>query len=98
MDKIFKAMADKNRRLILTLLKAGPMSVGEIVKRMSIGQPTVSSHLSVLRKAKLIEVEIVCRMRIYRLNGEVMSLFVKELEKFAGRNEAPPVDEIIIRK
>lgn len=91
MDKIFKALADINRRKILTLLKNGDSNVTNLVEKLDIGQPTVSSHLAVLRKAGLVEVTIKSKERIYKLNREVFNSFVKQMTGFMG-------DEIIIRR
>jgi DNA-binding transcriptional ArsR family regulator len=90
-DKIFKALADINRRKILTLLKNGDSNVSKIVEKLDIGQPTVSSHLAVLRKAGLVEVTVKSKERIYKLKKEVFNSFIKQLNSFMS-------DEIIIRR
>ncbi|HPT65989.1 MAG TPA: metalloregulator ArsR/SmtB family transcription factor [Candidatus Woesebacteria bacterium] len=84
MDKIFKAMADINRRKILTLLKSGEMSVNELLKNFEITQATLSSHLAILRKANLIENRIFGKQRIYRLNIELLRSFANNIDKFVG--------------
>jgi len=96
MDKIFKALADTNRRKILTLLKKKDMSVNEILKYFQIGQATVSSHLAILRKSNLVSVRKAERLRIYSLNKEVFDKFVLEINKFAEM--AVLSDEIIMRR
>ncbi len=97
MDKIFKAMADVNRRKILTLLKDKEMSVNELLKNFDITQATLSSHLSVLRKAKLVENRILGKQRIYRLNIEPLRLFAKNLNQFVGNLGENIFTEIEIR-
>ena len=91
MDKIFKALADTNRRKILTLLKNSDMNVSSLVEKLDIGQPTVSSHLAILRKANLVEAAIKSKERIYKLKRDVFLSFVKQLDSFMA-------DEIIIRR
>lgn len=98
MDKIFKAFADKNRRLILTFLKERDLTVTEIVAKLDINQGTVSSHLAILRKAKLISCEIKGKNRIYKINKEILELFVKQLSKFFGVSEVMIEDELILRR
>ena len=67
MDKIFKALADINRRKIITLLNNQDLSVNELLKQFdNIGQSTLSNHLSILRKAKLVDFKILGKQRIYR--------------------------------
>lgn len=97
MDKIFKAMADINRRKILTLLKNKEMSVNELLKNFEITQATLSNHLSILRKAKLVENRILGKQRIYRLNVEPLELFIKNLNKFIGKLGDSDFTEIEIR-
>lgn len=46
----FKALSDPVRREILTMLKNGRMSAGEIGQRFSMTGATISYHLSQLKK------------------------------------------------
>ncbi len=97
MDKIFKAMADINRRKILTLLKIQEMSVNDLLKNFEISQATLSNHLSILRKAKLVENRVFGKQRIYRLNIELLKFFAKNIDQFAGNLVENFSDEIEIR-
>lgn len=97
MDKIFKALSDINRRKILTLLKTGEMSVNELLKNFEIGQATLSSHLSILKKAKLVDCRVMGKQRIYRLNQELLVAFAENMRKFAGRMDESFTEEIAIR-
>jgi DNA-binding transcriptional ArsR family regulator len=97
-DKIFKALADKNRRLILTILKTkGEMSVNELLESFSIGQSTLSNHLAILRKAHLVEFKIKGKLRIYKINGSLLEAFIKELNKFVGVDRPGISGEILFR-
>ena len=97
MDKIFKAMADINRRKILTLLKTKEMSVNELLKNFEITQATLSNHLSILKKANLVESRILGKQRIYRVNVELLIFFAKNINKFVGKTEEIFGEEIEIR-
>lgn len=57
MDKIYKSLADPTRREILRLLRAGPLSAGEIAAHFALTRATMSGHFSVLREAGLIHGE-----------------------------------------
>ena len=97
MDKIFKALADLNRRKILTVLKNSEMNVSELLKYFDIGQATVSNHLSILKKAGLVNVRSNNKMRIYSINWDVFNKFVDEVNKFSGI-KIDIKDEIIMRR
>lgn len=97
MDKIFKAMADINRRRILTLLKNKEYSVNELLKNFEIGQATLSNHLAILRKTKLIDCKVLGKQRIYRLNRELLIAFAENLRKFVGSVDEIKIEDIAIR-
>lgn len=99
MDKIFKALADINRRKIITLLNNNQeLSVNQLLKYFdNIGQSTLSNHLSILRKAKLVEFRILGKQRIYRLNKDLLMAFAENMRKFVGKTDEFVVDNIEIR-
>jgi len=97
MDKIFKAMADKNRRKILTVLKEKEMSVYEILVNFTITQATLSNHLSILKKANLVKCSIRGKQRIYRLNQEALEVFGHNISNFVGIFHKNLTEEISIR-
>ncbi|MGI9263058.1 MAG: ArsR/SmtB family transcription factor [Woeseiaceae bacterium] len=54
-DQVFKALAGKDRRQILDLLRNAPMTTGDIGKNLPhLDRTTVMQHLGVLEKARLI--------------------------------------------
>ena len=53
-EKTFKALGAPVRRDILSLLKKGKMSAGDIASHFDMSQATVSYHLSLLKDAGLI--------------------------------------------
>lgn len=97
-DKIFKALADKNRRKILTLLKNRELSVSEILENFDIGQATISNHLSILRKAGLVRFTVKGKLRVYRLDYELFSAFIKQINNFLDVNQNRVPGEIVMRK
>lgn len=50
-EKTFKALGAPVRRDILSLLKKGKMSAGDIASHFDMSQATVSYHLSLLKDA-----------------------------------------------
>ena len=97
MDKIFKALADQNRRKILTLLKDSDKTVTELLKDFNIGQATLSSHLAILRKAQLVDFKVSGKLRIYRMNKDLLFAFAENMRKFVGKTDEFVVDNIEIR-
>jgi DNA-binding transcriptional ArsR family regulator len=68
---VFNAIAEPRRREIVDALRdGGPHTVGEVVERLQIPQPSVSKHLGVLRKVGIVTVSRSGRRRLYRLDAE----------------------------
>ena len=83
-QETFKALSDKTRREILTLLRAGPLSVGEIGEHFNISGATLSHHLSILRQADLIIDSKKGNFIYYELNTTVLDdiiVWIKSLIK-----------------
>ncbi len=55
LERVIKALADKNRLRILKMLQCKPMCVCEIREVLGLAQPTVSKHLKILKEAGIIE-------------------------------------------
>ncbi len=54
LDRTFQALAEPNRRAILSTVRNGRCSVGEIAAALGLSQQIVSHHLKVLRAAGLV--------------------------------------------
>ncbi len=98
MDRIYKAMAEVNRRKIIFWLGIGELNVNQIVNKLNLTQATVSNHLSILRKSKLVDFKIKGKERIYKLNLETANNFIKELNKLMPTSVTSLENEIIIRR
>jgi DNA-binding transcriptional ArsR family regulator len=81
MNTVFKALSDPTRRRVLALLKAGPLSAGEIADHFDISKPTLSGHFAVLREAGLVTSERRGKAVVYELQ---MSVLEDALLGFAG--------------
>ena len=51
---IFKVLADRQRRDILTMLKDGRLNAGEIAEKLQVSPAALSYHLKLLKSADLI--------------------------------------------
>src|SRR6266567_1845419 len=67
--KILRAAADPNRLRILLLLKAEELSVAELQEILVMGQSTISTHLSQLKQAGLVEDRRTGKSSFYRLGA-----------------------------
>jgi DNA-binding transcriptional ArsR family regulator len=79
---IFAALSEPSRLRIVELLRAGPMSVGEIAAALDIRQPQVSKHLRVLGDSRIVIGEALARRRIYHLEAEPFEQIGNWLESF----------------
>jgi DNA-binding transcriptional ArsR family regulator len=83
----FRSLGDPTRVLILNLLanEARPMSVGEIVERLDVGQSTISHHLKILGDVRFILVERVGTTSWWRINEACLDCFPTAAELVMGR-------------
>jgi ArsR family transcriptional regulator len=65
--KILKVVAEPNRLRILLLLRAEELSVAELQEILTMGQSTISTHLSQLKNAGLVEDRRTGKSSLYRL-------------------------------
>ena len=72
MSSVFKALSDPTRRRVLQLLRAGPMSAGELSDRFDVSKPTMSAHFAVLKEADLVHAEKAGKSVIYHLKLSVL--------------------------
>ncbi|MFJ9783822.1 ArsR/SmtB family transcription factor [Amycolatopsis sp. NPDC101161] len=83
----FRALADPTRVQILNLLAStsSPMTVGQIVDQVDVGQSTVSAHLKILTEARFVLAEPRGTARLYRVNQRCVSCFPTAADVVMGR-------------
>ena len=88
----FKALGDPTRILILHLLatEARPMTTGEVVEAMDVGQSTVSHHLQILGETCFVHVERSGTQSWWRINERCMASFPSAAELIMGRLPQSP--------
>lgn len=79
-----RALADPIRREILTLLKGGRLSAGEIGQHFPVTAAAISRHLSVLREADLIRDQREGKFIYYELNTSVLEEIMLWLTELKG--------------
>ena len=80
----FKALSDPARREILTLLKNGRLSAGEIGKHFEMTGATISYHLNILKKADLVHESREKNFIYYDLNTSVVEEIMLWLRDLKG--------------
>ena len=69
MDKVFKALADGNRRELLDLLRAeNGQTLGQLCAHLDMTRQAVTKHLAVLEEANLVAVIWRGREKLHYLN------------------------------
>lgn len=66
----FNAIAEPQRRRILTLLSERERPVGDLARELGMSQPGASKHLRVLREVGLVRVREAGRERVYTLDAQ----------------------------
>src|SRR5437868_9617106 len=82
MEAALKAIAAPRRRQILTLVRDGELSAGEIAGHFDVTRPAVSQHLNVLKEAGLVTERRNGTRRLYRARPEGLVQLKAFLEEF----------------
>jgi DNA-binding transcriptional ArsR family regulator len=90
-DKVFKALADPNRRMLIDRLHAkNGQTLGELCKGLDMARQSVTQHLDLLESANLISVQWQGREKLHFLNAvPIHDIYVRWIGKFErGRLQA----------
>jgi len=67
LDRVFQALADPTRRVMVERLSRGPASVSELAQPLAMSLPAVIQHLQVLEASGLVRSEKAGRVRTCRI-------------------------------
>ena len=86
MDKVFKALADPSRRLLLDrLFEASGQTLGELCKDLDMSRQAVTQHLGVLEAADLVITRREGREKLHYLNPvpihEIEERWIRKFER-----------------
>jgi DNA-binding transcriptional ArsR family regulator len=81
-EAALKAIAGPRRRQILTLVRDGELSAGEIAAHFDVTRPAVSQHLNILKEAGLVSERRNGTKRLYRARPEGLAELKDFLEEF----------------
>src|SRR5882672_12653608 len=82
MEAALKAIAAPRRRQILTLVRDGELSAGEIASHFEVTRPAVSQDLTLLKEAGLVSERRNGTRRLYRARPEGLADLRAFLEEF----------------
>jgi DNA-binding transcriptional ArsR family regulator len=84
MEAALRAIAAPRRRQILTLVRDGELSAGEIAAQFDVTRPAISQHLNVLKEAGLVSERRNGTKRLYRARPDGLVELKAFLEDFWG--------------
>lgn len=85
-SRVFTALGHPLRRQVMTHLRKGPLTSGELAEAFDASWPTVSRHLSVLKDAGLITAERKGTSILYRANTSVLEDAAAALLALTGKD------------
>ena len=85
-NETLKAISEPVRRDILTMLKGGKKSAGEIADHFNLTNATVSYHLAKLKVADLISEDKYKNFVYYELNTSVFEEVITWIYALGGKN------------
>ncbi len=92
---VFQAIADPNRRAIISLLAEKPMHLNGIAEQFDISRPAISQHIKLLEECGLVRVSKIGRERYCQIEAsqlkevaEWVSVFKKLWDKRLDKLEA----------
>ncbi len=79
-----RALAHPDRRLFVAAALDAPRSAGDLAALSSLAAASVSEHLKVLRKARLLELTVDGRSWLYRTNVDLVHRAAKALVRLVS--------------
>jgi DNA-binding transcriptional ArsR family regulator len=84
LDRVFQALADPSRRVIVERLSRQPASVSVLAEPLPMSLPAVLQHLHVLERSGLVRSTKVGRVRTYRIDVAAL----RSAERWIGERRA----------
>src|ERR671937_2707712 len=72
LDRVFHALADRSRRLMVERLSRGPASASELARPLPMTLAAVVQHLQVLEASGLVRSEKVGRVRTFTMSSAAL--------------------------
>jgi DNA-binding transcriptional ArsR family regulator len=72
LNRVFQALGDPGRRVMVERLARGPASVSELARPLAMSLPAVLQHLQVLEACGLVRSEKIGRVRTCRIQSATL--------------------------
>jgi len=77
--ELIKALADETRLEILYLLGNREMNVNEIADQCVVSRPTISHHLQIMKRARILDARKEGKEIYYSVNMYVLTSFAQSI-------------------
>jgi DNA-binding transcriptional ArsR family regulator len=79
--QLLRALANEQRLMVLCHLVQGPLSVGQLNRRLPLSQSALSQHLAVLRESGIVQTEREAQTVRYSLPPGVVTRLLRVLHQ-----------------
>ena len=91
-DRVCKAIADPKRLLIISVLRDGELSVGDIAESLGVTQSNASQHLAVLRERGIVTTRRAGTSIFYSLRSTKILAAIDLMREFVAEENAVPLE------
>ena len=86
-EKVFKALGDANRLMIMDLISENELNAGQILRQIKMGQSTLSHHMKILCDCGIVTSRKDSRWVYYSINPEVAREVSSSLAAWIKQNK-----------
>lgn len=91
--KVFKALSDPNRLIIVGMLQSGEMCACQILEELNVGQPTLSHHMKSLCESGVVNCRREGKWMYYSLDTKGCEAALGVLTGIMGAPAQSNIDE-----
>jgi len=83
--RLLKCLGDETRFKILLALKNGERCVCEIIEQLGVEQSSISHHLQIMRRCKLVKFRRDGKKKMYRLADPLILKFLSDTDRLSKK-------------
>lgn len=91
-ERVCKAISDPKRLLIISVLRDGELSVGEIAETLGVSQSNASQHLAVLRERGIVTTRRAGTTVYYSLRSQKILAAIDLMREFVAEENGTQLD------